>query len=316
MHATRQLSPESWPARRLSRALLTLLLALGLRGAPVAAEESFLPPEQAFQVAGELDGANAVRVRWTIADGYYLYKNKFRFTSPFPDVVIGDPELPAALKKHDTFFGDVEIYRGQVEVRVPFTRPAPGAGALTIEAGSQGCADAGLCYPPQRQQLVLPLPVAVSATATPLKPAAANTAPLARAPTGGGAPNIARTIATTQGFGVEDDLLTAEQAFRFQADVMAPDLIQLTWEIAPGTYLYRDKVEIALDAATDVALGAFTLPAGEVKQNSVLPDGRTGDVEVYHGRVTLALPLIRGATAATEITLVAKYQGCAERGIC
>ena len=312
MHATRRLSLEPGPALRLRRVLLTLLLAVGLRAAPLAAEEEFLPPEQAFQVAGEMDGRDAVRVRWTIVDGYYLYKNKFRFTSPFPDVTIGDPQLPVAQKKQDAVFGEVEVYRGEVQVRVPFTRPAAAAGPVTIEAGFQGCADAGLCYPPQRQTLVLQVPAAAPAAAGPIKPAQSPAPGLASRL----APSLAGAITSSPGFGVEDDIPSAEQAFGFRADVAAPDLIQLTWEIAPGTYLYREKVEIALEGTSDVTLGAFELPAGEFKRDSILPDGRTGDVEIYHDRVTLALPLIRGAAAATEITLVARYQGCAERGIC
>ena len=315
MHATRRLSLGSWPALRLRRVLLTLLLAVVLAGVALAAEEEFLPPEQAFKVAGEMDGTDAVRVRWTIASGYYLYKNKFRFTSPFPDVTIGDPQWPAAQKKQDAVFGEVEVYRGEVQVRVPFTRPAVVAGPLTIETGYQGCADAGLCYPPQRQTLVLQVPAAAIPTAAPVGPIKPVQSP-APGLTNRQAPSLAGAITSAPGFGVEDELPTVEQAFGFQADVAAPDLIQLTWEIAPGTYLFREKVEIALEGAPDVTLGAFQLPAGELKRNSILPDGRTGDVEIYHDRVTLALPLIRGATAATEITLVAKYQGCAERGIC
>ena len=305
------------PANRLIR-VLTLLLLVWAIAAPTAADEEFLLPEQAFQVTAAADGADAVRARWTIADGYYLYKSKFRFTSPFPDVELGDPELPTAQRKHDAFFGEVEVYRGQVEVRIPVTRRT-NTDALTIEATSQGCADAGLCYPPQRQTLVVRLPETAAEAAPPRVAAAvpdAAPAPLTGHRPGGPISGIAQSLVSQVGPGIDDDLLTAEQAFVFRAELDAPERIDLTWDIAPGTYLYRDKVEIALDGATDVSLGAFQLPPGEIKRNTILPDGSTGDVAVYHDRVSLVLPLLRRGTAASAVTLVAKYQGCAERGIC
>jgi thioredoxin:protein disulfide reductase len=316
MHASRRLSSGLQPANRLIR-VLTLLLLVCASAAPTAADEEFLLPEQAFQVTAAADGADAVRARWTIADGYYLYKSKFRFTSPFPDVELGDPELPTAQRKQDAFFGEVEVYRGQVEVRIPVTRRT-NADTLTLEATSQGCADAGLCYPPQRQTLVVRLPQTVAATAPPHVAAVPDAAPasLTGARPGGPISSIAQSLVSQVGPGIDDDLLTAEQAFIFQAEVGAPERIDLTWDIAPGTYLYRDKVEIALDGATDVTLGSFQLTPGEIKRNTILPDGSTGDIAVYHDRVSLALPLLRRGTAASEIALVVKYQGCAERGIC
>ncbi len=313
MHASRRLSSGLHPANRFIR-MLTLLLLVCASAAPTAADEEFLLPEQAFQVTAAADGADTVRARWTIADGYYLYKSKFRFTSPFPDVELGDPELPTAQRKQDAFFGEVEVYRGQVEVRIPVTRRT-NADTLTLEATSQGCADAGLCYPPRRQTLVVRLPATAAADGAVTVPGAAPMT-LTGGRLGGPVSGIAQSMSSQVGPGIDDDLLTAEQAFIFQAEVGAPERIGLTWDIAPGTYLYRDKVEIALDGATDVTLGSFQLPPGEIKRNAVLPDGSTGDVAVYHDRVSLALPLLRHATAAGEITLVAKYQGCAERGIC
>nr|WP_295584279.1 protein-disulfide reductase DsbD [uncultured Lamprocystis sp.] len=317
MHANRRLSRGFQPADRWIQAVVLVLLVFGT-AASMAVDEEFLLPEQAFQVTATADGAAAVRARWTIADGYYLYKSKFRFTSPFPDVELGDPELPTAQRKQDAFFGEVEVYRGQVEVRIPVTRRT-NTDALTIEATSQGCADAGLCYPPQRQTLVVRLPQ-TAAEAAPLRVAAAvpdvAPAPLTGHRPGGPISGIAQSLVSQVGPGIDDDLLTAEQAFVFQAELGAPERIDLTWDIAPGTYLYREKVEIALDGATDVSLGAFQLPPGEIKRNTILPDGSTGDVAVYHDRVALALPLLRHGPAESAVTVVAKYQGCAERGIC
>ncbi|MGE5153663.1 MAG: protein-disulfide reductase DsbD [Bdellovibrio bacteriovorus] len=291
---------------------LVLLLTFLAIGAEAVAEDEFLLPDQAFVVSGEADGADAVRVRWAIADGYYMYRSKFRFTSKTDGVAAGRPELPAGETKHDEFFGDVEIFRNQVEVRVPLERAAGSDAVLSLETSSQGCADAGLCYPPHRQTLKISLP------------ALAATAPVAAAvpPPGGrllGEQALGGAVQPAgQSFGLmdEDEILTAEQAFQFRAEVSAPDRLELTWDIAPETYLYADKVELLLEQAPETALGPFQLPAGEIKKDSILPDGSTGDVEVFHNRIDLSVPLIRGSTAPTEVTLVAKFQGCAERGIC
>jgi len=118
------------------------------------------------------------------------------------------------------------------------------------------------------------------------------------------------------GFGTKDAIPTAEQAFRFTAEIVAPDRLWLTWDIADGTFLYQEKIRIALEEAPNVALGPYELPEPEIKPDTVRPDGTIGDVAVYHHRIDLPLPLLRGSTEPTSLTLVVKYQGCAERGIC
>ncbi len=298
---------------RLLASVLAWLLLVGL--APgLLAEDEFLLPDQAFVISGEADGPDAVRVRWKIVDGYYMYQSKFGFRADTAGMSAGSPSLPAAQTKDDEFFGKVQIYRNLVEVRVPIERAAGSGNFLTLEATSQGCADAGLCYPPHRQRVLLELPALASVT-----PAAVEPAPLAAAPApirGEQSLNDMAGLGQSLGLGADDDILPAEEAFRFSSQVTGPDQLQLTWDIAPGTYLYSHTFELALEDSQDVAIASFERPAGEIKTNSVLPDGSVGDVEVYHDRVDLTLPLVRGSTAPTEVTLVAKYQGCAEIGIC
>ena len=299
-----------WPRWARPSALLTVLLLIGAPAQTQAAED-FLKPEDAFRVSGRADGPDAVRVRWEIADGYYLYQRKLRFQTDPGGSGIGEPELPPPTEiKQDPSFGDVPIYRDGVDVRLPVTRTAGSGAELVLEATSQGCADAGLCYPPQRQTLRLKLPA--------LEPAAADSPgtaqPAAALP--GAADRTASRLGQSLGLDAVDDIPPVEDAFRFQAAVAAPDRLQLSWEIAPDTYLYRSLVTLTLENAGDVALGNVHLPAGETKKDSVLPDGTLGDAEVYLGGIDLAVPLSRGSASPTEITLVAKYQGCAERGIC
>ena len=120
-------------------------------------EQKLLPPEQAFRLSARALDPSTVEARFDVADGYYLYRDKLRFTI---EPIAGVPtDLPRGKRKHDEFFGDVETYRGAVVVRLPLAKPAPGQ-TLTLHADSQGCADVGVCYPPHAQQLRLIVPVA------------------------------------------------------------------------------------------------------------------------------------------------------------
>ena len=74
-----------------------------------------------------------------------------------PDLTGEKPLLPEGKRKHDEFFGDVETYRGRVAVRIPLAAASAGS-PLTLKAASQGCADAGVCYPPTIQQVRLTVP--------------------------------------------------------------------------------------------------------------------------------------------------------------
>jgi len=137
-----------------------LLMALG--AAAHAAEipgspAKLLPPEQAFRFSARAIDPATIEARFDVADGYYLYRDKLRFSLK---PVGGLPaELPRGTPKHDEFFGDVETYRNVVVVRLPLAKPAPGE-TVTVHADSQGCADAGVCYPPNPQQLEIVVPAA------------------------------------------------------------------------------------------------------------------------------------------------------------
>ncbi len=296
---------------------LALFGAIGLVGPTGAvAEDEFLQPDQAFRISGAAAGPDSVTVSWDIEPGYYMYRSKFRFASESPEIELGSPDLPPAQTKQDEFFGEVQIYRDRVEATLPVERSADSGSVIAIEAKSQGCADAGLCYPPQKQRILLELPrLAAVATA---EPAAApesriqsvsSPAPqsLSQALTGGG---------QSMGFGMEDDILPAEEAFELTAAVDGPDRLALGWRIAPGTYLYQEKIQLSLEDSENVQIGTFELPEAEIKSDTVRPDGSIGDVAIYHGQVDVEVPLLRGDESPTTATLVAKFQGCADRGIC
>jgi thioredoxin:protein disulfide reductase len=110
-------------------------------------ESDFLAPDVAFRVSAAVDGS-VLRVRWVIADGYYLYRRKIEIKAESPDLVISAVSLPAGITKTDPYLGTQEIYQQQVEATVAYTRFDAGAHPLQIKVTYQGCAEAGLCYPP------------------------------------------------------------------------------------------------------------------------------------------------------------------------
>ena len=113
----------------------------------------------------------------------------------------------------------------------------------------------------------------------------------------------------------QDEILPPDQAFQVTARSSTGEVLQLDWTIAPGTYLYQDKLAVSLQSDT-VTLGEYELPAAEIKQDSVKPDGTLGDVAVYHDAVQLSIPLNYSDPNITEIQVQVAYQGCADRGIC
>jgi thioredoxin:protein disulfide reductase len=110
-------------------------------------DTDFLPPDVAFRIGATVEG-NQLKVRWVIADGYYLYKQKIEVKAESPDLVVSTPQLPGGVIKNDPYLGVQEIYTQQVEALVPFTRLDAGAHPIQIKVTYQGCAEAGLCYPP------------------------------------------------------------------------------------------------------------------------------------------------------------------------
>ena len=151
------------------RCLLALLLCLGLS----AQAEEFLDPLVAFKpTAKALDGETA-EVRFAIAKGYYLYRDKFRFKAEPETITLGQAQYLAGKMKKDDLFGEVEVYYKEAVIRVPVERNSSGTLPLTLKLTSQGCADGGICYPPQVQTVSLTLPD--PATTPAAKPMAAQT---------------------------------------------------------------------------------------------------------------------------------------------
>ena len=120
----------------------------GLAGLPAHAEQQFLQPEEAFRLSVSKQAGQEVRLTWDIAKGYYLYRKQMKVEAD-PAGSAQQINWPAGTLKTDETYGESEVYYGQVSALVN----APDAQALAVTW--QGCADAGLCYPPQSKRLKL-----------------------------------------------------------------------------------------------------------------------------------------------------------------
>ena len=137
----------------MRRLFFGLLLLCSLANA-----EDLLHPSLAFKpTARALDG-QTIEVRVEIAKGYYLYRDKFRFIADPSSVQLGMASMPSGQEKIDENFGKVEVYYKEVLIRLPVERNSSGILPLNLSITSQGCADAGVCYPPQKQMIHLELP--------------------------------------------------------------------------------------------------------------------------------------------------------------
>jgi thioredoxin:protein disulfide reductase len=118
---------------------------------PARAAEAFLDPEQAFRFTARVADDHTLALRFEVAPGYYLYRERFDVKATAPEAVLASPVYPAGVVKFDeTFQKDVEVYHDGLEVPVAVPS-APAQFTLTVT--HQGCADKGLCYPPQVHQV-------------------------------------------------------------------------------------------------------------------------------------------------------------------
>ncbi|WP_095056278.1 MULTISPECIES: protein-disulfide reductase DsbD [unclassified Pseudomonas] len=109
----------------------------------------FLPVREAFQLSLVDSTPQSIKLRFVATEGYYLYRHRFQFRADPADALLGTARLPDGQKKHDEYFGDVEVYHGILDVELPRTDSR----AFTLAVTYQGCADKGLCYPPETERL-------------------------------------------------------------------------------------------------------------------------------------------------------------------
>ena len=121
--------------------------------ATISNEPEFLPVEEAYQLDIELQDNGEIRLYWQIADSYYLYQHRFNFTlGDEAGEIAAKAQLPAALERTDEYFGEVRVYYNEADITLI---PERASRSAQLAVTSQGCADAGLCYPPRKQVFTL-----------------------------------------------------------------------------------------------------------------------------------------------------------------
>jgi len=277
---------------RIYSLIIFLLLTLFVHPAKALTSADILPPDEAFKLKVTGQSRQLLEVSWLVAEGYHLYRDKIKIESKTESIQLGPFELPPGVLEQDPIFGESVVYRGIPKVSVPLIN-AGNQAQIKLFVKYQGCADIGVCYPPQKVVMDIDLPEAAALNA----------------------PN-----AVDQFFGslkkltpglFEDELLPPDQAFQFFAVLKGPQTIHVSWLIADGYYLYKNKLALKLNESTKTQLSALALPIGESHL-----DEEFGQVEIYRHELSLDVPLLRQSPEAETIDLTAKFQGCADRGVC
>ena len=269
---------------------LVLMLA-----APLSAQispDDLLPVEDAFALSAR-GGEGRVELRFDIADGYYLYRHAFRFEAQTDGVVLDEAIIPEGDKGFDDFFGEIESYRGGLSIILPVET---GQGELDIAVRFQGCADLGVCYPPHRQIVTVPVTAAPAAAGAGGPPATGLQALL-------GLPSSTGLIDSA-------GALPEAQAFRYEAIAGDPVTGLVRFTAAPQYYLYRHTIDFSIPGS-EIRVSAIDLP-----EALAIQDEYFGDTEVYYDQVEIPVRLERPAGPARSVELLAEFQGCLTDGIC
>lgn len=283
-----------------SGVLLSILLALLVGAQAVLAQDtaSLLPVTEAYKLSADASAPGVLKLHWTIAPDYYLYRGRMKFTAG-DGVTLGEPQLPDGEKHHDEYLGDVETYHHGIDASVPYTVVA-GTTRLRLSVQYQGCheVDPKICYPPHTEQIDLPLP-----TGTTAAPMTATT------PVAGSLGAALKAIGSSSADNASA-ALPPEQAFHFEALAQNPHQLLLRWTMPTGYYLYRDQTTLRLTDAPGLSLKP-AWPAG-VKHH----DEHYGDVTVYFNEVELPVTVQGDLAGRKQLQLEASFQGCQQDGLC
>ncbi len=265
-----------------------------------ASTDDLLKPDEAFKASITSSAPEQINVTWDIADGYYMYRKRFSFEIDTPGITLGTPVFPKGKIKEDPGFGTVEVYRKKISVNIPIKRDNPSTVDFSLKTKSQGCADIGVCYPPQKKTLTIQLAANNTGnTSTPSSSTGTAKKPF----------NLAKELGIT-GLGDTNAPLPPDQAFSYDITALDKNTLNANWNITKGHYLYQHKLKFKLiDPPKGVSLGKPVLPKGK-KEN----DQYFGDIVIYNKSFDVKIP-VKGK--ADKLTVKATYQGCSKlTGIC
>ena len=254
-----------------------------------------------FAISAKAVSREAIEIRWEIADGFYLYNNKFlKFNTETQGVVLGEAVVPEGKREFDDLLGEEVVkYHGELVVSLPLDSVPPGLDMVSLKIRSQGCMEDVFCYPPTYQLLVVELPAETESAAMDLS---APTSSLS---------DVFGSQANELGTPQMDPALKPDEAFIYEAIAYSPDTILVRMTAQPGYYLYRDKLAFRITSGEGVAVSGFDLPEGKIKD-----DPEFGMVPVYYGQVEIPVRITRPAGDEFKLKLEADYQGCRDGDIC
>ncbi len=306
----------------LFASLILTLSFLSLKGFS-ANPDDLLKPDKAFAPSVSLINPGRIKATWDIADGYYMYRKRFSFKSATPGVNLGEPVFPKGKIKEDPAFGKMEVYRHQVSIEIPISRENTAAVNLALQTKSQGCADIGVCYPPQKKTLNVPLAAITTSknsgaggTSTAKQNTAnvnnsnnTNSAPAIASSPSKGSSSLASQLGITT-LGDADAPLPPDKAFAYDISAKDQQTLNARWDITDGHYLYQNKLKFSLvNPAPGVSLGKPLLPKGKPHKDQYF-----GDIVTYDKSFDVILPVLG---KADSVTVKTSYQGCSKlTGIC
>ncbi len=276
----------------IKTALALLLAGLALLPPAVRAADlsDLLPVDEAYVLSAKAVSRERIEFTFQVAPGYYLYRHRFGVQPVDASFKFNPLQIPPGKKHTDEFFGAVETYRDSVTL-VQTGAAASGVDAIAFKVKFQGCADIGVCYPPQVRTLTVALPAGAQA--------------------GPGADDPLAALGPKPGGVLAGDALPEEQAFKAEAIANTPTELLVRLTPAKGYYLYRDKTAFRVVAGDGVQAGQPRFPPAQA-----FTDEYFGDVQVWFDEAEIPLPLQRTQGAAQTITLEASFQGCQTDGIC
>lgn len=254
-----------------------------------SANDDILPVDEAFPRSVSAT-EQVIELKFDVQPGYYLYRHAFKFSGK--NIQLGEADIPPGKKKTDEFFGEVETYRNLLTITIPYNGVQ---GSPALEVKFQGCADAGICYPPQKR--VLDLSDHVSKQS---KPSSSLPATQGGALFSGG---------QSQSFFSDQTLLPVDQAFKFETIALSDTLLSARFTMAPNIYLYKDQVVFSA-FTPGVTLGQPEFPAAVKKD-----DPEFGLVDVYYDVVEISIPYSR-REATNRVDLEVAFQGCEDGKVC
>ena len=244
--------------------------------------QEILRPEAAFPYTIEASEGE-ITLTFQVEDGYYLYRERFGFEALTNDITLGAAEFPNGQIYEDEFFGVMETYRNGFQISIPYQQ-TEGIREIGFRLMLQGCADIGLCYPPQRWDSTVAL-----------------------TPNSSGGGSILSNFLTQ--VNPNADILPPDEAFIMDPRVERANEITLSWIIQPGYYLYKNKFEFSVDGP--IQIGTPRFPSGVLTEDEYF-----GEVEVYYDYVEVKIPFSRASPNEVNVQLDAYYQGCKVDSIC